>query len=157
MRKVIAQILNSSGPIFLSAFSIFVTFTILQPLALLLHPSFNLLASRGTGKVAFVVIVIFQILLLLLTLPKTFLDKCLKINIYFFAEKKWLLKFSSYFIAFFTLHSLIISLFYFLGYLTYSPEWGPFNLDLILKLFWILVLEIRTDPCGQLRVASFVL
>lgn len=136
MRKVIAQIYNAMGPILISALSIFITFILLHPLATFLDPTFNLLASRGTGKVAFVTIVIYQILLFLLALPKDFFDNFLKINIYFFAEKNWFLRFSKYFLLFFTLHSLVIYSLYSLGYLIYFPGWGQFNFDLIIKLFW---------------------
>ncbi len=120
----------------LSVLSIFLTFLIIYPFALWLDPSFSLLSSRGIGKIAFVFIVIFQILLLLLVLPQKFLNLFLKTNLYFFVKKTWFKKFFTYFLLFFTLHSLVLLFLWGLGYINYNPEWGNLSFNLFLRIFW---------------------
>ncbi|MFH1644135.1 MAG: CPBP family intramembrane glutamic endopeptidase [bacterium] len=130
------QVYKIAGPIILSALSILISFIILQPIALHLNPNFNLLASRGIGKVAFVTMIILQLLLFLTTQSQKFLNKFLQTSLYFFKEKKWVKTFLIYFVIFFILHSLLLVLFYFLGYAQYNPNWGNVNIGLILKLIW---------------------
>lgn len=134
------------GPIVLSALSLFLSFIILQPFALFLSPTFNLLASRGIGKVAFVTMAIYQILLLLSTQSPLFLQNFFKRNLFFFAKaqpsvkEKWLSSFSFLFIIFFCFHSLILLLFYGLGIIAYNPYWGTITAGLLGKtLFGLFV------------------
>lgn len=136
MRVVSKQILSLVGPIILSALSLLLSFLIIQPLAIFLHPTFNLLSSRGIGKITFTFIVIFQLLLLISLLPKKFLDKLLKTNIFFFKEKDFLRKFFGYFIIFFILHSSILFFIFLSGFAKYNPEWGNFTVKLILRTFF---------------------
>jgi membrane protease YdiL (CAAX protease family) len=133
MRVVHKQIWQTLGPIALSALSIFIGFLILQPLAKKLDPSFNLLANRGIGKIAFIFLVIYQILLLLFIQSKNFLRKYLQTNLYFFANKKWISNFLKYFAVFFLLHSLLLLTLFATGYVTYNPKWGSFSLSLIFR------------------------
>jgi membrane protease YdiL (CAAX protease family) len=128
------------GPIILSALSLFTSFAVLHPLAIYLGPEFNLLASRGIGKVAFISMVIFQILLFLSVQPKIFLQKFLDRTVFFFIKERWLWIFSYFFISFFSLHWLILLLFYKLGYVTPITDWGTINFAVIYKtLFGLFV------------------
>ena len=90
-------------PVFLSAISFFITFLIIQPIALTLDPSFSLYASRGIGKIGLTVLVILQLLLLIFSHP-SFFHLFIKTNISFLATPTWLKKFFTYFILFFGLH-----------------------------------------------------
>lgn len=128
------------GPILLSALSLFLSFIILQPLALLLGPEFNLLASRGIGKVVFVSMAIYQILLLLSTQHKNFLSRFFETNLLFLIKDKWLVKFLSLFSIFFCLHAFVLLALYSLGYIVYNPGWGDITLMLLGKtLFGLFV------------------
>ncbi|MBD3272935.1 CPBP family intramembrane metalloprotease [Candidatus Dependentiae bacterium] len=130
---MIKKITKSFGPIILSALSIIITFKILQPFALFLDPSFNLLSSRGIGKVAFISLVILQIILFLATRSFKFFKNFLETNIYFFKEKAFLKRYSQYFVIFFLLHSTLLILFYFLGFATYNPNWETLTFSVILR------------------------
>lgn len=99
---------NVIRPVLLSALSIFVTFHVLQPCALWLDPSFNLLASRGVGKVAFVTLVIIHIFLLLIMSAQSLWQKFLSSCIYFFWKERWLKQFFVFFTIFFALHTAIL-------------------------------------------------
>ncbi|MBU4269504.1 CPBP family intramembrane metalloprotease [Candidatus Dependentiae bacterium] len=130
---MIKKIIRAIGPILISALSVLITFLILQQLAIALDQSFSLLNSRGVGKVAFITIVIFQIILFLLTLPVNFLNNFLKTNLYFLKEKDFIKKFCTYFFIFFILHSILLYLFYLAGFATYNNNWGYFSINLLLK------------------------
>jgi len=108
---------KSMGPVLLSAFSIFITFCLLQPLALFLDPTFSLLASRGTGKIAITVIALLHILLLATTCSKKFFDIFLETNLYFITRHAWISTFLGYFALFFLLHWGVIGVFYSAGYM----------------------------------------
>lgn len=136
MRVVIQQVYRTLGPVLLSALSVFIAFVTLQPLALWLDPSFNLLASRGIGKVAFVTMIMFQLLLFMITQSLPFLDKCLKTSLFFFKKPIWIKTFFFYFSIFFILHAFLLTIFFVFGYAQYNPGWGTFNIQLILKLIW---------------------
>jgi len=136
MRKTVKQILKLIGPIILSALSIFISFKILQPLANFLDPTFNLLSSRGIGKIAFTLLVIFQIILLLITLPRSFFARFLKTNLYFLFQKNWLLTFFGFFSVCFFLHTLVLFSFFLIGFATYNPNWGTFNINLMLRILF---------------------
>ena len=130
-----------AGPILLSALSLFITFFLLQPIALFLNPSFSLLASRGIGKVAFVSMVIYQILLFLSTQSKQFFADFLERVLFFFVrEPGWFQKFARYFLIFFSLHAFILFFLYLTGFVLYDPTWGSLNVALFAKtLFGLFV------------------
>ncbi len=134
--RVVKQIYCLIGPIMLSALSLLVTFLILQPLACWLDPTFNLLASRGIGKIVFTTLVIFQIFLLLTVQSYKFFQQFLKTNIYFFAQKKWLQDFFKYFCLFFLLHSLLLILFWVCGFANYNATWGKISFNLLGKILF---------------------
>jgi len=139
LQLVFKQIQKNLGPIVLSVLSLFISFNIIQPLACLLDPTFNLLSSRGTGKIAFTMMVILQIVLLLACLSQKLFDKFLEI-VFFFNEKAWLSKLSLYFALFLSAHMLFQITFFFFGYVHYNPNWGILNITLLSKLaFGILV------------------
>jgi membrane protease YdiL (CAAX protease family) len=121
------------GPIILSALSLFLSFLILQPLALFLDPTFNLLASRGIGKVIFISMAIFQILLFLSIQQKKFLKDFFDRVFFFFVTDSWFRPFSYLFALFFVFHASILFLFYQLGYLFYNPTWGDITLSVVGK------------------------
>jgi hypothetical protein len=50
--------IKNIGPILLSALSIFMSFFIIQPIALYLDPTFSLFANRGIGKIGITVLVL---------------------------------------------------------------------------------------------------
>lgn len=127
------KILKAIGPIVLSALSLFLTFIIVQPIALCLEPSFDLLSSRGIGKINFIGLIILQIFLLFSLFPRKFLNKLLQTNIYFFKEKHCIKRFFSYFIIFFALHWLVLFSVYLAGYVQYNPDWGIFGTKLIAR------------------------
>lgn len=133
---MINKIIKAIGPILISALSVFITFLILQPLAIFFAPEFNLLNSRGIGKVAFIIIVIFQIILFISTLSTDFLYKFLKTNLYFFKEKDFIKKFFKYFSIFFILHTILLFIFYLFGFAIFNNEWGQISIQLILKIFF---------------------
>ena len=134
--KIIHLVYKTLGPILLSVLSIFTAFIILQPIAFTLNSSFNLMASRGIGKVAFISMVIFQLILFLIIQPLPFLEKCLDSSLLFLKKTTWIKTFFFYFSIFFVLHALLLVFFYNLGYAYYNPNWGKFNIELILKLLW---------------------
>lgn len=147
-RKVVKQIFDAIGPILLSVLSVFTTFLILQPLALWLDPTFNLLSNRGIGKIAFVVLIIFQIFLLFCFLPKQFLDKFLQINFYFFKNKFWLKKFFFYFLIFAFLHILVLFFIWTTGFTYINHNLAPFKLSLIFRIlfgFFVVFLLAWTE------------
>lgn len=164
------------GPITLSALSLFISFFIFQPLALFFGPSFDLLASRGVGKVAFVTMAIYQIILLLLIMPQKFLNNFLKTNLFFLIKEKWLPQFSLYFTSFFFLHWFLLVIFYLTGYLVYQPGWGTitpflvgktiFGLFVVFMLAWTEELIFRGTiypyflqyykPVSSLFITSFI-
>lgn len=99
------------GPIMLSAFSIVISFLLIQPVALLLDPSFNLCANRGIGKIGITILVIAQILWLLLIAPKAMWRVFIQTNFSFFLSRAWLKTFFSFFILFFILHVFFVGIF----------------------------------------------
>ncbi len=145
---MIKKFIKAIGPILLSALSITITFLLLQPLALKLGPSFNLLSNRGIGKVAFITLVILQIILFILTQTKEFLRNFFKINFHFFIEKNFVKSFFKYFFVFATLHTILLFIIYLSGYALYNPNWGHLALSLILKIlfgFFVVFLLAWTE------------
>lgn len=112
---------NCAGPILLSALSLLNSFFIIQPLALFFGPEFNLLASRGIGKVAFISMVIFQVLLFMLYQPPSFLKNFLDRVVLFFVKERWFPLFASLFSIFFIFHSIVLLIFYIFGMISFSP------------------------------------
>ncbi len=101
---------KSLGPILLSAFSIFITFLLVQPIALLLDPSFSLFANKGIGKIGLTVLVLVHILWLLFTAPKSRWLAFIQTNFSFFLSRTWLKSFFSFFVLFFVLHAAFLSI-----------------------------------------------
>lgn len=106
----IGQFLQIMGPIVVSAFSIFISFCVLQPMALFLDPTFTLLSNRSVGKIAFTLVVLLHILLLMTTVSKDFFKKFLHTNFYFLQERTWPKYFFSVFFLFFLMHGLLIAI-----------------------------------------------
>jgi len=128
------------GPIFLSALSLFLSFFILQPFAYKLDTTFNLLTSRGIGKVAFVCMAIYQIILLLSIQSSLFLKQFLDRVLLFFGKEKWVSTFSLLFVSFFSFHALVLFLFFQFGQIQYNPSWGTITSAVVGKtLFGLFV------------------
>lgn len=131
---------QSVGPIVLSALSLFISFCLLQPFAYLLDPTFNLLTSRGVGKIIFICMVIYQILLFLTVQSQTFLQQFFDRVLFFFTRERWFAVFTAYFALFFFLHALVLFFFFHAGTVLYNPTWGMFNVSLVAKtLFGLFV------------------
>lgn len=107
LRRV-TQLLDVMRPVFLSAFSIFISFCLLQPVALWLNPSFTLLASRSVGKIAFTLVVIVHIIMLAATLPRLEWQQFLQSTIMFIKTRFWLQPFFGMFALFGALHALLL-------------------------------------------------
>ncbi len=129
-----ARVKKGVGPIIVSALSLFITFHILQPIALFLDPRFSLLLNKGIGKIALTVMVIYQILLLSFLLPHSVVQKIAITNIGFFKEKKWFTEFVRYFLIFAALHCVVLALCYLSGALTLNPGWGTLKKSMFIKL-----------------------
>ncbi len=124
----------------LSALSFFISFVILELLAIFTTPYVTLLSSRGLGKVLFVSMGIYQLVLLLLTHTKMFWNSFINRNLMFLIKENWIPKFAKLFCIFFALHSIILAILYYMGHVRYSSLWGPINIFLILKtLFGLFV------------------
>jgi membrane protease YdiL (CAAX protease family) len=136
MNNRFIQIWKSAGPIFLSALSLFLAFFLLQPFALWLNPEWTLRASRDVGKVAFVVMVIYQVVLLLSIQSRDFLHRFFQTNLFFFIEKGWFKKYLKFFSVFFLLHMLIILGLYFAGYVYFDASWGALSISLVGRIFF---------------------
>ena len=104
----ITRFCHVSGPIILSAFSLFISFILLQPIACWLDPTFNLLANRGTGKIAFTVLVLLHIGLLITTTSNKFLKTIAQTNVYFLCNTRWIPLFLKYFAVFCGLHAFLL-------------------------------------------------
>jgi membrane protease YdiL (CAAX protease family) len=135
-RKVVKQVFDAIRPIVISALSILLTFLVVQPLAVWLDPSFSLLSNRGIGKIAFIVLIIFQIILFFSFLPKQFLEKFLQTNFYFFKNKNWIKKFFLYFLIFAFLHILILFFVWATGFANFNHDLGHLSFKLILRVFF---------------------
>lgn len=122
IKKSTARFFEVVGPVVLSAFSLFVAFCILQPIALWLDPSFSLLANRGAGKIAFTVLVLLNILLLITTASRAFLRQFMQVNVGFFTSWRWIKTFSIFFMGAFTLHALLLYILSFTGIVYVVPE-----------------------------------
>ncbi len=108
------------GPITGSVLSLFISFLIIQPIACMLDPTFNLLANRGVGKVAFVAMVIMQILLFIALLPQPVRRKFFTSSILFIKEKNWLPQMFMIATLFFALHALMLAGLYSTEHVTYT-------------------------------------
>ncbi|MBM3892846.1 CPBP family intramembrane metalloprotease [Candidatus Dependentiae bacterium] len=121
LRRV-TQLLDVMRPVFLSAFSIFLSFCLLQPIALWLNPSFTLLANRSAGKIAFTLVVIVHIIMLAATLPRSEWQQFLERTILFIKTRNWLRPFFGMFSLFALLHALLL---YGLSYSPYVTSYAP--------------------------------
>lgn len=130
----VQKIWKVTGPIVLSALSIYITVLMIQPIALWLDPTFSLLANRGVGKIGITVLVIWQILLLLLTQSKAAVIDFLQTNLLFFKTSEWLKDFLKFFEIFALLHAAFLGVLYFAGYAYLVPVSIKFNFSFISKL-----------------------
>jgi len=135
LKDVCKRIQKSGGPIAISALSLFISFHLLQPLALWLDPSFNFLATKRIGKIAFITMVIYQGILLFTLLPNHFLKNFFTTNISFFWKRRWFFSFLLFFLFFSGFHVVTLFLFHALGFATTNPSWGTLSTSLALKLF----------------------
>lgn len=133
MIKVLWDIL---GPVVLSAFSIFVSFQLIQPIAFFIDSSFNLLARRGVGKVAFVMIVIEHIILMLSIGSQSLWKKVLDSSVRFLYKDRWIVSFFYFFLSFFTLHALLLYFIIFCGYANYDHSAFAISFGKILSLIF---------------------
>jgi len=106
--KTKSYICKVAGPVVLSAFSLFLLFWIIQPLALLFDPSFSLLANKGIGKIGMVTMVLIHILLIALTASKDFFATWKENNFGFITKRNWLSSFFKFFSLFALFHCIVL-------------------------------------------------
>lgn len=116
---MVEQLWQVYGPIVLSAGTFFCSFCILEPLALLLGPSFNLLANRSIGKFAFMGMALYQLALFLLICPALVQKRCIAAACFFY-EASWLRKLSLFFVLGLGSHLLFLLSFHYTGYIAIS-------------------------------------
>ncbi len=104
----VTKLVDVLGPILLSALSLWICFLLIQPIALVLDPSFTLLANRSIGKIAFTLIVLIHILLLAAAKPRHWWQQFMQTNVYFLGTTTWIKPFLSLFFLFFTSHALLL-------------------------------------------------
>ena len=107
-RRRATKLLDVIGPVVLSAFSLFIVFGLLQPVALTLDPSFSLLASRSVGKIAFTLAVIIHIFMIAALQPRSWWQQFVAINAGFIKSSRWLKPFFTIFGVFFSLHAALL-------------------------------------------------
>lgn len=117
---MVEQLWKVYGPVFLSVLAFCLSFCILQPIALFIDPSYNLLANRGVGKFALMTMALVQLFLFSATCSKKVRQKIYQAAL-FFTEKKSLIYISSYFGIFFAAHVLIIAFFIYTQYIFFTP------------------------------------
>ncbi len=133
------QIWKVTGPIVLSALSLFLTFIFVQPVACLLDPTFSLFSNRGIGKIGITVLVIWHIFLLLFNCEKKLLQDFWQTNFLFFKDTKWIKPFGVFFLSFSFLHALFLAALYVFGYVVYSPVVLQINVSFVIKMFLSLI------------------
>ncbi len=111
---------NKIRPMFYSALFLLMSSLVTQMVGAFFSPSFNLLASRGVGKIIFTLLVIGHVMGLALTQSWQFFQESLEINVSFLWEKPWLKAFLSTFLIFFSLHTFILCCIGVAGYLDYN-------------------------------------
>ena len=99
------------GPIIVSALSLFICFHLIDPIAFRLDPTFSLFATRGIGKIAIMVLVIYHIILFLLVQPYTFMYKFFSTSWSFYTQERWFGSFCRYFCLFALLHMLVLGIY----------------------------------------------
>lgn len=107
-------------PMFYSALFLFISSLSLQLLGSCVDSSFNLLASRGTPKIIFTLLVIAHVMGLALTHSRKFFQDSLDINVYFLWKNRWIPAFLCTFSVFFSLHVLMLCGIGASGYLSYN-------------------------------------
>ncbi len=129
--------LKSLGPIVLSAFSIFISFIIIQPVACILDNSFSLFANKGIGKIGITVLVITHIFLLLFIAPKKIWKTFISTNFSFFLSPSWITTFLKFFFIFFLLHTIFCGIFLVTGAATFNENaLGALKLSLLPRLLF---------------------
>ena len=111
-------------PLALSVLSFFLSFVLIQPVALFLDPTFSLLANRGVGKVALTSLAILHILFLLYTQSNSFCSRWLCTNITFLTKKRWIPSFCAHFGLFFMLHWVMLIIAFLSDQLEIQGDWG---------------------------------
>ncbi len=106
--KTKSYLCKIAGPVVLSAFSLFLLFWIIQPLALFLDPTFSLLANKGIGKIGMVTMVLIHILLIASTASKDFFATWKEKNFVFISKRNWLSPFLTYFCLFAFFHCIVL-------------------------------------------------
>lgn len=99
----------------------------------MLDPSFNLLANRGVGKIAFISLVIWHIVLFLWFQKRAFMSEFLRINI-LFVRQRWLFSFFAFFTLFASAHGIMLFVLWFSGWITLHPI--TLSYSLIPKILW---------------------
>lgn len=123
------------GPIFLSASSLFLTFQIVNSIALFLNFDFDLLASKGFGKIIFSFLAIMHVFLFLSIQSRNFVEKFLKTSIFYFSDKGFIYRITKYFFTFFIMHWLVLLMLLYLGQISYNPYFEA-------KITWSLIPSI---------------
>ena len=84
--------------------------------------------------------VIYKIILFLGTQSKQFFDNFLERVLFFFVRENWLVRFTRYFLIFFSIHAFILFILYLTGFILYNPSWGNLSVALLAKtLFGLFV------------------
>lgn len=107
---------------FYSALSLFISSLLIQYVGSYFDPSFNLLTSRGTGKIIFTLLAIGHLLAMALAHSRTFFQESLNVNVFFLWRDSWLRYFLTTFAVFFGLHVGMLCLIGVSGYLSYNPS-----------------------------------
>ena len=142
------------GPIVLSALSLLISFLIIQSFAFYLNPEINLLASKDFGKIAFTLMVFYQIILFLITenksketamgpygsmannSKKSLFKNFYQTNIKFIFGTNWLPIFAILFILFFSFHAITFFFFKMIGLVFYNQNWQGLDLNTIFKILF---------------------
>ncbi len=102
------QLIGNRGPIAISALSLCISFHCLQPLALTCDPTFSLLAGRGIGKIALILMVLVHCGLLVASMRQSLARRWCAINVQFFGATTWLRSFAGMFLLFALLHAAML-------------------------------------------------
>lgn len=142
------QIHKSVGPILISAFSLLLCISIIKFLSIGLNLPLLFLSRKGLGKITFISMVVYQIILFMLTLPQPFVvawyHRCFR----FLFKEPWIPPFARFFIAFFVAHILVLYAAFLTGFVEFNNAWGTFSASLGFKLligFFVVFLLAWTE------------
>lgn len=134
------KIYHSLGPIIVSALSLFITFQVVQPIALFFGEEFSLLSNRGVGKIAFTSLVLFHIVLFCSLFLPSLIPRITALCLHFFKKSSWISSYLTYFFLFALLHVIVIVFFTLLSpYFAFTSTFtlSPFSLLAKLTLGFI--------------------